>query len=162
MRRPNEYCPPRQKREDELPSWRSCLIALVFIAVCGDFSFLFDLKPINPSPGSPAWEQCLRELTGVMREFQKAVEAGTITPDQGGEAQTRVVLLEAKLNLGRSDRTKVICEETRRIFLSKSPLPPEMSEGLRKELESNPYQRQIWANEKFHTLWTMAQNKANA
>lgn len=149
----------QEKKAEDLPSLRSCLIIVVFIALMGDFSWLSEKQSRGIVPNTPAWEACLKEYTTTVDSFQAEVEAGKMTIEAGAEYQVKVWSLRTKLGLFDTELMAQIAQETRTVFIRDWQPDANTPDWIKVKIGTE-YDRQQYAGMYFDSAFPQFQETA--
>ena len=147
------------KRGEDLPSLRSCLIVVVFIALAGDFSWLSERQPRGIAPKTSAQEACMKEYTTTVDSFQAAIKAGKLTIEDGAEYQVKVWSLRTKLGLLDIGPMAQIAQETRTVFIRDWQPDANTPDWIKVKIRTE-YDRQQYAGMYFDSAFPQFQETA--
>ena len=158
---PYQYYYQPNRGVEDMPSLRSCLIVVIFIALVGDFSWLKDVQPPKMCPGCPAYEACMKEYNETIDSFESTIKTGKITPEQGAQYHAKIWSLRTKLHLSWNNKLdEDVGRKTREIFIRDwQPTAADTPDWIRVKIHSD-YDRQQYAGMYFDSIWIGLQETA--
>ena len=138
--------------EPDLPSLRTCLILVAFIALVGDFSWMSENRPSEVLPCTPEWDACMENYQTTLKSFQSAIKAGKISLEEGAEYDMKIWSLRSTLRIGQDRVMREVVQETRRVFVNGWQPDAKTPDWVKEEIKTEE-DRQGYAGMYFDSVW---------